>query len=101
MALPIFTTDDKNMLLLQTNWATLLNPLLKSPMLLGQVLKSEQLATGVNIINHKLGRKLQGWSIVRQRGSASIYDQQDTNSSPQLTLALVSSAAVSVDIYVF
>jgi len=98
MALPIINSADMQM---QTLWASQLNPLLTNPALQGNILKSVVLASGDNTINHKLGRKLQGWIIVRQRASASMYDKQDSNARPELTLVLNASAAVTVDIYVF
>jgi len=70
MALPIFTTDNKDVGLLQTTWASQLNPLLKNPLSNGQVLKSLPLTSGSNVVDHKLGRKLQGWFLVRQRAAA-------------------------------
>lgn len=102
MSLPIFTVEDKDLSMLQTRWATELNPLLLNPILQGTQLKRVLLSTGANVINHKLGRKLQGWIITRWIGaSAGVYDTQDTNSMPQLTLELNSSGNVSVDIYVY
>lgn len=88
-------------MLMQNRWASQLNPLLQLPQLKGEVLQSVSLQTGANIINHLLGRKLQGWQIVRQRSAASLYDTQDSNPSPQVTLYLTSSAPVVVDILVF
>lgn len=99
--LPIMQSDSEQLLSVQTRWASILNPLLSNPLLNGVVLKQVQLASGSNIINHKLGRKLQGFIITRQRGPANIYDTQDNNSMPDLTLHLESSASVSCDIYVF
>jgi hypothetical protein len=87
--------------MLQVKWASILNPLLGNPSNNASVLKNVALVTGTNVVNTLLGRTLQGWSIVRQRGPASFYDMQDTNQSPSLTLVLVSSADVSVDILVF
>lgn len=101
MALPIFNSDNTILSLLQTNWATQINPVLANPVINGFILKEVQLSSGTNVVNHKLGRKLQGWFIVRQRASATIYDTQDSNSNPSLTLFLTASANVTVDIYVF
>lgn len=101
MSLPIFKTDDKDISLLQTNWAQQLNPVIEFPPNKGTILKSVHLVTGANIINHKLGRNLQGWYIVRQRSAASVYDTQDNNQMSNLTLYLTSSANVIVDILVF
>ncbi len=99
--LPIIQSDSEQLTMLQTRWASILGPLLANPSLNSAVLKQVQLSTGSNVINHMLGRKLQGWKLVRQRGAANVYDTQDTNSMPQLTLQLESSAPVSVDIEVF
>lgn len=101
MALPIYQTDSKDLSLLQTNWAQQINPVLNLPTNKGQVLKSISLVTGSNQVSHRLGRNLQGWFLVRQRGAASVYDQQDAELNPSLFLSLVSSANVSVDIFVF
>jgi len=85
----------------QTKWASQLNVLLKNPTLQSSVLKNVELVIGTNVINHKLGRVLQGWSLSRKRGPANIYDTQDSNQTPQLTLVLVSDAVVSIDLTVF
>lgn len=94
-------SDDRNMNQLQTNINTALSPLLQNALLNGTVVKNVALLAGPNIVNHGLGRALVGWSIVRQRAAAQVYDAQDANTQPALTLALVSSANVSVDLYVF
>jgi len=88
-------------MLLQTNWAQQLNPIIQDPMSNNVILKNVVLTTGLNVINHKLGRNLQGWVLVRQRASASIFDAQDSNPNTALTLYLNSNANVTVDIMVF
>lgn len=99
--LPIFQTSSKELNMLQTNWASQLNPMLSNPAAQSILLKNIPLASGLTVVNHKLGRVLQGWKIVRQRASASIYDTQDSNQNPELTLFLNSSANVTVDLEVF
>lgn len=101
MALPIFNSAVAELSLMQTNWASKINPIISNPISNGILLKEQSLTTGSNTINHKLGRKLQGWFIVRQRAAASVYDTQDSNSLPNLTLTLTSSVNVIVDLYVF
>lgn len=101
MALPIFASDSQPMHLMQTAWASKLNPVLANPATSGLLLKNVKLSSGANTINHLLGRPLQGWCIVRQRAAAAIYDSQDANLQPTLTLALQASAPVTVDLYVF
>lgn len=99
--LPQFQSDDRNFQLMQNSWGSILNPLVANPTLKNLVLENILLVMGSNVINHKLGRKLQGWKVVRQRSAASLYDTQDSNLSPDLTLVLVSDANVSVNLEVF
>lgn len=101
MALPTFQSNDRVFQMLQTQWASQLNPVLAKPQLQSSILKNVSLVIGDNVINHLLGRPLQGWKLVRQRAAASIYDLQDSNQTPNLTLVLNSSAAAVVDIEVF
>lgn len=86
---------------MQTVWAGQLDPIIANPTISNIVLKSVSLITGTNVINHKLGRVLQGWKPTRVRASATFYDLQDSNQTPQLTLVLVSSANVIIDLEVF
>lgn len=99
--LPIFQTMHQDVNMMQTRWASILNPIIQLPLNKGLIRQSITLTTGSNTINHLLGRKLQGWFLVRQRAAANIYDDQDNNQSPGITLVLVSDADVTVDIYVF
>lgn len=86
----------------QQQWAAILNPVIANPMNSATILKNQSLVSGANTINTKLGQPLQGWNIVRWHGAwAQIYDTQDTNPTPSLTLTLTSSAPVLVDILVF
>lgn len=82
-------------------WASALDPLLSRPANNSIILKNVSLVAGTNVVNHLLGRNLQGWNPTRIRASATIYDTQDTNQTPQLTLVLVASAPVVCDIEVF
>jgi hypothetical protein len=87
---------------MQTKWASILNPILARPTLDSSMLQNVSLTNGANVINHKLGRNLQGWFPVRFHGSyAQLYDTQDTNQTPSLTLNLNASANVVVDLVVF
>lgn len=87
--------------LMQTSWASQLNPLISNPLNSISILKNVSLINGTNSINHLLGEKLQGWFIVGINGAASVYDTQATNLTPQLTLILISNAAVMANIAVF
>lgn len=98
MSLPIFITSDKNISLLQTNWASQLNPLLNNPMSKGNFLTAIALINGATVINHLLSRMQQGWFITDVNGAASIYRSQPFNST---TLTLTSNAIVTVNLFVY
>jgi hypothetical protein len=100
MALPIYKSDDQTVTLLQTNWASQINPVISNPIVNGVLQKNISLTVGTNVINHKLSRNYQGYVITGMHNVFSqIYDT--TSNTPSLTLNLHSSAATSVDIYCF
>lgn len=86
---------------MQTQWSSQMNPIIQLPINQGILLKSIFLVSGSNTIPHKLQRNLQGWFLTRIRGSSTIYDHQDNNLYPSLTLILMSSADVVIDLFVF
>lgn len=83
---------------MQSSWASEIDPVLRMPQTSGIFLKGVSLASGVTVINHLLGRMLQGWEITDITGAATVYRSQPKNA---LTLTLTSSAAVTVDLFVF
>lgn len=85
----------------QTVWAQAINPALSCPLVKGQLLKDVELSNGQTVINHLLGRKLQGWFIVGIDAAATVYDSQATNQTPQLTLVLNSNAVCTANLWVF
>jgi hypothetical protein len=85
----------------QDNIATVVQPFLNSRILDGVLLKNISLSSGVNTVAHKLGRKIEGWIVVRQRADARIWDIQDSNVNVTSTLKLQTSAAVVVDLWIF
>jgi hypothetical protein len=97
MQLPLLSNSS----LMMSKWKSVLDVLLGKPLSNSSILVGIQLKSGANVINHLLDRDLQGWIIVRQDALASIYDTQDLNQTPQLTLQLTSSAKTVVDILVF
>jgi hypothetical protein len=99
--LPIFKTENDKLQLMQVSWKNILQPLLRNVLTQGLILKNVQLNIGSNVINHRLGQPLAGWFVTRKKAAADIYDTQDTNPTPALTLTLVSDAVVTVDLYVF
>lgn len=101
MALPTYHSQLKELLLMQTQWSTQLNPLLDNPINNNNLLTNVPLSTGDNTINHLLNRKLVGWIIVGINAAATIYDKQATNQMANLTLVLNASAPCTVNLLVF
>lgn len=58
------------------------------------------IAGRVNLVRTGLGSPVVGYSLTRVRGQATIWDTQDTNTTPGY-LALWTSSGVSVDLEVF
>lgn len=79
-------------------WKSILDPVIATPLIQGNLITNQVLVTGANIINHKLGRQQVGWMIVDQNASAALYRSQPFNG---LTLTLTSSAPVTVNVWVF
>lgn len=88
--------------LASNRWSSMIDPVIANPIVNGLILKSIPLKAGSNVINHKLGRKLQGWYTVRIRNNAvTLYDTQDSNQTPNLTLNLNASVDCVIDLAVF
>lgn len=79
-------------------WASALNPVIANPLNTSRVLPNVALVVGSNIINHGLGRTLQGWFFTDIQGPGTIYRSAPFNAS---TLTLTSDAAVTVNLGVF
>ena len=106
MSLPQLQTGaqgiDKVFVQMQSLWAAAINPFINRAQNQSTIIPNVKLVTGINnVIPHGLAGPLSGWSIVRIRAAATIYDDQDTNPTPQKTLILFTSANVTVDLEVF
>jgi hypothetical protein len=83
----------------QTQWASQLNPIVNNPILQGRALSSIILIANTPlVVNHGLGRNMQGWFVTDQQSSASIFRTQPFNS---LTLTLESPANVTINVWVY
>lgn len=94
-------TQDRILNQIQENVISATTPILNNPITNGVVLASVALKSGLNTVNHLLGRKLVGWIVIRQRAQAQVWDTQDSNLTPNLNLLLNASTAVTVDLYCF
>jgi hypothetical protein len=82
----------------QSQWSAQLNPLLADPLNQTVILSGITLVAGVNVINHKLGRKMQGYLIAGQNAASNVYFTAPFN---DLTLTLTASAPVIVNLVIF
>lgn len=98
MSLALFKSELRELTLLQTSWKASLDKVITNAVVNGLLLKGVVLINGVTVINHRLGRKEQGFFITDINAAATVYRSQPFNA---LTLTLTSSAAVTVDLYVF
>lgn len=100
--LPYQQTDNRQLNQFQQSLQKQLQPIINTPQAKTIILNSITLKSGsINNINHTLNRPLVGWYLVRLRGQAIVWDSQDSNTTPDQTLALNTSANVVADIAVF
>jgi len=85
---------------MQTTWAQQLDPVLANLLINGQLLTDQVLVSGANAINHKLGRKPNGWFVVAPEAAGTVY-QASYQINPALTLTLISSATIPCSLWVF
>lgn len=98
MQLPKIPAQDPAVNLMQTKWASILNPLLAQPLSASSILSNVALVTGDNTINHLLGRTLQGWIVSDITAASTVYRSQPLNAT---TLTLNASAPTTVSLLVF
>lgn len=96
-----FNLKNQDLSRMQDNLSFAIDTINKVDLLDGILLESVVLTSGSNTVNHTLGRNLKGWYPVRVRAQAYFWDTQDSNTTPQLTLILHTTANVTVDLWVF
>lgn len=84
--------------LMLTQWAQELNPIISFPPIQGTLLINIPLETGDNVINTRLGKNMQGWILTDQTAAASIFRNAPMNN---LTLTLNSSAPTTINLWVY
>ena len=90
-------TPEKPIRLLQDAVEATLRSVTGRPIIDGGLLLDIELASGDNAVDHKLGRLLRGYIVVKRSAACDIYNKDiDTR-----TLILNSSAAVTVTLWVF
>lgn len=84
----------------QSLWGAILNPIISNPLSGALVLQNVSLINGTTIVQHRLGRQMQGWWVISPNAAATIY-QPVTAPNNATTVTLVSSAAVTVNLAVY
>lgn len=97
-AIPLVQTTDRTVNQLQQNIKQAVEPLLTNPVNNGVLLTNISLSSGTNTIQHGLGRTMQGWMVADVTSAATIYRSAQFSST---TLTLTSSAATTVNLYIF
>ena len=78
------------------------NQVVDKEVLDGHILQNVTLVPNkVNLVQHKLGRQIEGWIVIRKRADARIWDVQDCNVNKQISIALIVTSEVEVDLWVF
>lgn len=100
------SADDVSRVLniIQENVAQSLNPLIQKVQNDSTILTNVFLKAGqVNKINHTLGRKLLGYNVMLKGkpSTAIISNDQDSNSTPQLTLWLWTTIDATINLEVY
>ncbi len=98
MALTIFKDPNTNLMLMQNSWSSTLNPVVNNPANQGLLLPNIAIKSGTNVINHRLGRTMQGWYLVDVDQAANLYRSAPLNA---LTLTLTSNADCTIALEVF
>lgn len=84
--------------LANSQWASALNPIIANPIATPEIIKNVPLKMGINVVNHSLGRVMQGFFIIDIQGPATVYRSSPFNAT---TLILTSNSAVTLSLGVF
>lgn len=84
--------------LMQTKWAAEINPVLSNQLNNVNILVGIDLITGVNVINHLLGRQMQGWFLT-DLTAAITYFRSAPFSNTILTLTCSGPATVNIGVF--
>lgn len=98
MALPIIQDPNQNLMRVQQNWKSKIDPIISNPFVSGKALNGVNLNAGSTTIPHGLSGAQQGWVLTDVSGDSTIYRSAPFNST---NLILTSTAAVTVNLWVF
>jgi hypothetical protein len=81
----------------QDNIEYVLGPVLSSAIIDGVLLNDVKLVSGLNVVDHKLGREPRGWIVVSPQANEQIWSSGQTRS----TLLLNASGPITSSFWVF
>jgi hypothetical protein len=85
---------------LQFSVADSYDDLIDVPLNAGQLIGPIEISTGLNVVQHKLGRVFRGWIVVRKNADIRLWEPV-TQTTPGSTIALQSSGDGIVTFFVF
>lgn len=95
-------TNDEDLATVQERVDDTFRPILNKDLLDGRLIKSVSLVSGsTNNVEHGLSRAVNGYIVVKKSATATIWDDELTNTTPISFLQLRTSANVIVDLWVF
>lgn len=95
-------TKNPDVRILQDSVASSFKQVASKEILEGKLVDSVEIPTGgVVQVPHGLSRAPRGWIVTRKSANADIWDSQTENTTPSRTLALNSSATVTISLWVF
>jgi hypothetical protein len=95
-------TDDPLQQRLQDSIAQSFSQFEKLPQLDSVIVKDITLSAAVdNNVEHKLGREIVGWQVIRQNANAVVYESSTINTTPSSFVILRTSATCKVSILFF
>lgn len=94
-----FQTPDTTLTLLQSSWASAIDPILDCALVKGVQVKDISLVAGVpKVINNYLGRMQQGYIITDMNADARVWRVEPFNNK---TLTLQSTANVTISLWMY
>lgn len=95
-------SETEDLVQVQENIEQTFSSLLRVPQLNGVLLRDISLQSGQNNrIEHKLGRSVIGYTVIRKDAPATIYDTKSSKVSDQNILLLNTDLNTTIDIWIF
>lgn len=103
--LPIFQDPNQNLMLMQTKWKAIADPILGNPILSGRQINGIALIAGSTSVNHGLNRLQQGWftvdATVKPSGAIPVFYRSYQVPFNNTTLNLSSNGPGLINIWVY